>query len=1031
MLVRCGVDLGKRRSRGGRIVCVLAALLWLAASATLFAQNPPGALHGHVSDPTGAVIPGAAVTATGQNGQSKTATSDNQGAYEIKGLQPGNYTVSTTAKGFTQPAAQNVSVAAGQSQQLDVGLQVQVQPEKIEVRDEATQVGVSPTENATAIVIQGKDLEALPDDPDELQQDLEALAGPSVGPNGGQIYIDGFTGGQLPPKSSIREIRINQNPFSAEYDKLGYGRIEIFTKPGTDKFHGQFMMHGNDSAFNSSNPFLHNVPPYHSELYSASVGGPLSKKTSFFFTFEGRNINDSSIINATILDPNFNPVQFTEGIPNPRSRYNISPRFDYQVSKNNTLTARYQFVHSADTNNGVGQFSLASQAYNTSEDEHTLQISDTQVLSSTVVNETRFQYVRDNSSQAVTSFAPTVSVLGAFTNGGNAGGNPSDHENRYELQNYTSMVHGNHVIKFGGRLRGVTDSNSTNANFNGVFTFPSVAAYQTTVIGLSQGLTPAQSRAACQLTSLNPTLDCGASQFSIISGTPLADVGQLDVGLYGQDDWRARPNLTLSFGLRFETQNNIHDHGDWAPRVSAAWGLGRKNSTPKTVLRAGFGMFYDRFSSTQVLQAERLNGATQQATLVTNPDFYPNIPSLPIPGATVSPTIYQVSPTLRAPTTLQTAASVEQQVTRRATLAVTYLYARGDHQIFLRNINAPLPGTFDPSDPNSGVRPLGGTSNIYQYESEGIFRQNELIVNMRVSAGTHLSLFGYYALNYANSDLGTGGGIGGSGGGGGGAGAGGPGGGGAAFGVGGGSANFLSNQYDPMADYGRAAFDQRHRVFIGGTISFPYAFRLSPFMLISSGQPFNITTGQDINGDSIFNDRPVLASAVTCPTNTPQGSSLICTPLGTFNTAATSGTIPVNYGTGPTLFTLNLRLSKTFGFGRETKNNGGEVGLGGGGPGGRGGRGGGPPGGGLGGRGLSGGGGPGGGGFFGMGGSTDRRYNLTLGVSARNVLNRVNLSAPVGDLSSPLFGQSNALAGGPYSSAGASRRIDLQVVFSF
>ncbi len=150
------------------------------------------------------------------------------------------------------------------------------------------------------LVIKGKDLEALSDDPDELQQELEALAGPSAGPNGGQIYIDGFTAGQLPPKSSIREIRINQNPFSAEYDKLGYGRIEIFTKPGTDQFHGQFMLDGNSSAFDALSPFAQNQPSFHSELFSGNVSGPLSKKASFFFTAQLRQINDSNIVNAVV-----------------------------------------------------------------------------------------------------------------------------------------------------------------------------------------------------------------------------------------------------------------------------------------------------------------------------------------------------------------------------------------------------------------------------------------------------------------------------------------------------------------------------------------------------------------------------------------------------------------------------------------------------------------------------------------------------------------------------------------------------------
>ncbi len=111
---------------------------------------------------------------------------------------------------------------------------------------------------------------------------------------------------------------------------------------------------------------------------------------------------------------------------------------------------------------------------------------------------------------------------------------------------------------------------------------------------------------------------CGASQFSIITGQPRSDVTLVDAGLYGQDDWRIRPNMTLSYGLRFETQNDIHDHGDFAPRISFAWGLGGggKKAAPKTVLRAGFGMFYDRFPYNLVLQAERLNGFTQQQTIV-------------------------------------------------------------------------------------------------------------------------------------------------------------------------------------------------------------------------------------------------------------------------------------------------------------------------------------------------------------------------------------------------------------------------------
>jgi hypothetical protein len=976
-------------------------LAWLAFIGCAVAQGTPGTIRGRVTDPSGAVVPNANVTAVGTKGNKASAVTDSRGAYEINNLAPGSYTVNTTAKGFAISTEQNVTVPAGQVQQFDIALEIEVQHEKLDVQDQTTSVNTSASDNASSIVLKGEDLDALPDDPDELQQDLEALAGPSAGPNGGQIYIDGFTGGQLPPKSSIREIRINQNPFSSEYDKLGYGRIEIFTKPGTDKYHGDLFVDGNDSAFNSLNPFTPDVPPYHSELFHGSIGGPISKKASFFFNAEGRQINDSNVVNATILSPSGVPTQFLDAIPNPRTRLNIGPRVDYQISKNNTLTVRYQFFHETEDNEGIGEFSLPSQAFNTSEDEHTLQISDTQVLSSSVINETKFQFNRDNTTQITQNFGPTISVLGAFTGGGNQQGSPVEHENRYELQNNTSVAHGTHFIKFGTRLRGTTDSVTSDENFNGAFTFPSITAYQNFVVNGNRcpaGLLP-----------------CGATQFSQTRGQPLVSVGVVDAGIYGQDDWRIRPNVTFSYGLRFETQNEIHDRGDWAPRLSVAWGLGHSsNPSPKTVLRAGFGIFYDRFSYNLVQQAERLDGITQQQFIVTNPTFYVNnIPTSFEAAGQTSPTVYRISPTLRAPMIMQSAASIERQITKAATVAVTYLNSDGEHQLFLRNSNAPLPGTY--VGPGTGVRPFGGTENIYQYESEGVFRQNQLIANARISAGTRVSLFGYYTLNYANSDLGAGAGSGG----------------GAGFFSGGATAtpNFLTNQYNPMADYGRAAFGVRHRVFLGGTVAMPYALRLSPFMLISSGMPYDLTLGQDLNGDSIFNDRPALASTAVCPAKTTTALNTVCTPLGTYDIAPVAGQtlVPVNSQTGPALFTLNLRLSKTFGFGRETKGGGSSGGPHYGGGGGHGG----PPGGGLGPGGLSGAGR--GGGMAGImgGASTGRRYNLTFSVSARNVLNRVNLGPPIGDLSSPFFAQSIALAGGPYSSSGASRRIDLQASFSF
>ncbi len=937
-----------------------------------FAQAS-GSLHGRVTDPSGAVIPGAKISVQG-NGQNVAVQSDAAGAYHVQGLAAGKYTVSAGAKGFNS-FTKAVTIAAGQDQELDPALEIAVEEQQVTVQEEGTKVDVSPDNNVSAVVLKGKDLDALSDDPDELQSELQALAGPAAGPNGGQIYIDGFTGGQLPPKSSIREIRINQNPFSAQYDRLGYGRIEIFTKPGTDQYHGQFFFNDNNSIFNSRNPFVAQEPDYHSEQFEGNVGGPLSKKASFFFNVERRNINDLAAVNAQVLDPNFNFTPFTLAIANPRTRTELGPRIDYQLAQNNTLTARYHYEGAHEKNNGIGQFSLPSLGYNLNSSEHTLQVSDTQVVSAKIVNETRFEYQRSTNDQIAQNFQPETIVQGAFVSGGNPVGNNSAAQDHYELQNYTSISLSKHFVKFGGRLRTTAEAENADRNFNGTFTFNSLRAYQITEQGLQQGMTPAQIRAA----------GGGADQFSIIAGQPRLSNTAVDVGLYAEDDWRMRPNMTLSYGLRYETQNDIHDRADIAPRFSFAWGIdGGKNASPKTVLRLGYGIFYDRFGQNLVMQAEQLNGVNQQQFVVQSPDFYPNVPPpSSLAGAQILPTTYQISSHLKAPYSMQTAVAIERQITRIANMSVTYLNSRGVHQLFSDNINAPLPGTYNPASPGSGVRPYGNIGNLYQYQSEGIFKQNQLIANFNVRAGTMLSLFGFYTMNNIHTNTN-------------------------------GASSFPYNQYDLSEDFGRAPYDIHHRLFLGGTMALPYAFRISPFMVANSGQPFNITIGKDVNGDSIFNDRPAFATDLSRP-------SVVVTSLGAFDTRPIAGQtiIPVNYGTGPAQVTLNLRLSKSFGFGKET---GGPKKSGGGG---RGEHGGGPGAGGL------WGGGGGGRGPFGMGNASDRRYNLTFSISARNLLNHVNQGTPVGNLSSPLFGRSNSLAGGPFSTSSANRRVDLQVMFSF
>jgi Carboxypeptidase regulatory-like domain len=952
-----------QRFAAGLRLALAFLFMGIFTATSLLALPATGSLHGAVTDPSGARVVKATIALQAEGGTTSTVLSGPDGTYSFPQLAPGTYTVTVTAPGLALAQAQSVTIEAGRATLQNLALNIAIDQQQVTVTEQGTGLDTSPDNNSSAIVIKGKDLDALSDDPDELQDELNALAGPAAGPNGGQIYIDGFTGGQLPPKSSIREIRINQNPFSAEYDKLGYGRIEILTKPGTDHLHGMIMASGNDSAFNSLNPFVTSEPPYYSTFFLGNVSGSLSKSSSWFVSGFRRDNNANSIINAQLLDPTGGTYNYSAAVSNPQSRLDLSPRFDFQITPGNTLSVRYMYDRQKSSNNGVSQFALQTQGYDTLNQENTLQVSDTQILSARLVNETRFEYIRDRDNQTPLFTTPTITVQGAFTGGGNNEGAIRDAQDHYELQNYTSAALGVHSVRFGGRLRLVRDANDSTAGFNGSYTYASLDSY-----------------AAGQ-----------PSQYQVTVGTPAARVVLFDAGLFFQDDWRVRPNFTLSYGLRYEGQNRISDHADFGPRFSFAWAVNGGGKPATTVIRGGYGWFFDRFQSTNVLQSIRQNGINQQQYVVKNPA--PGVTALPVGSLAASeaaPTTYSIAPNLTAPINMQAAIGIEHRFGKNITVASTYINSRGLHQLYSDNINAFLPGTYDLTT-GTGVRPNGKNENLYQFQSGGIYHQNQLITNFNVRE-RKLSLFGFYVVNFAKADTS-------------------------------GATYFPSNQFDPRADYGRSTFDVRQRFLLGGNYSAPLGISISPFLVLNTGTPFNITVGQDLNGDNQFNDRPSFATSSSTDVMNTKYGSFDLSPSG----EATR--IPYNFVTGPGQFSTNLRISKSIGIGPRTEraSGGGFNGPPPGGGGGRGPGGGGPPGGGLGPGGLS----SSGGRPPMLDQQISRRYSLNFTAMGRNIFNNVNLAAPVGVLESPLFGKSNALAGGFFSSPSSNRSIDLQVSFNF
>ncbi len=957
------------------------AAVLVVVTGAAWAQVGTSSLRGTATDPSGAAVPAATVTASGPNNVVKVATTNEQGMYSIVGLPAAKYTVRVLANGFNVFES-SVDLTAGAAVTVNASLTVVTEKQTVTVTDQL-HVDVDPSNNASQLVLKAADLDVLSDNPDDLQQDLQALAGPSVGPNGGQIYIDGFTGGRLPPKESIREIRINQNPFSSEYDKLGYGRIEIFTKPGTDKYHGNAFYTFGDDEFNSRNPLAPEKVPYEENFWGGNFSGPLGKKASFFIDFYRRALQDNAVISAVVLNPSFNIVPFSQAVVTPNNSTTISPRFDYQVSPNNTLVTRYTYTKTSQDNQGVGTFSLPSVAYNNVTILQTAQATDTIVLGARAINETRLQYIKTANVQNGNQSVPATTVPQSFVSGGSSVGYNFTNTYQYEASNYTSITFPTHTLKVGARVRGSVIDDRDTTNYNGTFTFTTLPIYQQTVLLLNQGVAPAQIRA----------MGYGASQFSIEGGNPIASLSYYDLGIFAQDDWKLKPNFTLSLGLRYETQNEISDHADFAPRVGFAWGVGGGKAGPKTVIRGGSGFFYDRFTTALTLNTLHLNGINQQQYIVTNPDFYPTIPSLASLGANQSKlAIWQTDSSLHAPYVIQSAIGVDRQLPKNTTVSVTYAESHGVHELRARDINSPLPGTYNASVPGSGIRPYGNIGDIYQYEASGIFNQEQLITNFNTRFSAKVTAFGYFVYSDAHSNTD-------------------------------GATTFPANQYDESSEYGRAGFNSKFHTFVGGNWIGPLAIRLSPFISEATGKPFNITIGRDIYGDTLFTARPAFAVA---------GRPSINTPWGDFDPNPLPGEtiIPRNYGTGPSQISVNLRVSRTWGFGGESggrpAGGGGQGGPGGGSTFGRGGG----PGGGRGGGGRGG----GGGGRGGDAVNTGKRYNLTASISARNLFNHENFGTPIGSLSSPLFGISNTLAsGGPggSSSGAGNRRIEMRLLFTF
>jgi Carboxypeptidase regulatory-like domain len=948
--------------------CRITASLLVICSVAL---GQTAVIGGRVSDESGAVVPSAVVTLHGSRNLSKTTVSDPEGNYAFHDLQSGDYTLTASAPRLVtlQPVPVTLTSRYGR---VDLLLKVAAASEVLTVNDTTgPSVGTGANANASATRVTGADLQSLADDPGDLEADLQAIAGPATAPDGNEIFIDGFSGGQLPPKESIREVRVNANPFAPEFDKVGLGRIEIFTKPGADKYHGALNYNFGTDWWNTRNPYAMQKAPFLLNETQDNLSGPLGKRTSFTLDFALQSIENGSVINGIVLNPQtLVPTPFTNVFRSPQLETTIRPHLDYRLNDNNFLSFTYTFAHVNVDDAGIGGFDLTSRGYHLRNDFDTVQAIETSVLGS-AVNETHFQFSRWGYATGADTPGASINVLGAFNGGGAPTPYNRDIQTASELHNITSITRGAHLFRFGMRLRLLTDDSYWMQGFNGAFTFtgglapeldsnnqpvldpagqavmiqiPSIEEYRRTLLFQGMGYSPSQVRA----------LGGGASQFNITGGDPQTNANRFDAAEFAGDEWRLRPDLSLSLGLRFESQSNISDHFDAAPRVGVAWAPGGVGTgTGKTVIRAGFGMFYTRFSLADYVTALRYNGIVQQQYVVTDPNFYPVLPPLPSLGTSSSlMSTQEIDAHLQSPRLMQSVVSVERQLRRETTLAVTYSNAHGTHLFRSEDINAPLPGTY--SGAGTGVYPYPENGPIFLITSSGLYNQNQLNFNLNSRIGKASSLYLTYVLNKSMSDTD-------------------------------GINTFPGNPYNFAGEYGPAFNDIRHRILFGGAINTKWNVRLNPLVTFQTGAPFDITTGGDPYGTTLFNARPGIATD-------PSEPGLIQTSYGLLDPNPVPGETILgrNSGRGPFQIQTNLRVTKSWVFGGIT-----------------------PPG----------------------SGFEKRKYDLSLAFSARNLLNHNNPGPIIGNILSPLFGQANESAGGP-SSEGISqtannRRLEMQLRFAF
>lgn len=824
-------------------------------------------LRGTVRDPSEAVIVGAVVTLDGGSGRALVTRTDGQGQYRFTGLQPARYTLTTTSDGFAVLVAP-VEVSPG-LQRFDLTLEVQFR-ETVEVRAS----GAAPAVDGTTTVLTREDLAALPGDPETLLRRLQEMLG-ADSPGDVSVFVDGLSQtGRLPPRRSIQSIRLRASGFAAELADPGRGRIEIVTAPGAAGLNGELSLDFNHSALNARNPLAPTRANVLSRTLSGYLGGPIVRERwGFSLGVDQWRRDTESVVNATVLGPDtLEPRPFTASLRVPRSTRNANLRTDYQSRNGQRLMVSFGYDEGESSNQGLdGGLDLPERAFSSSDINRDLSVAVASTGAKSWVNELR---VRINQSRDVSRAATrqlAIVVLDAFSGGGNQDSLFSEAAtDDAQLIDHVTVTRGRHTYKAGVDLVGDRHRAVDASDSGGTFLFgadierdadgaifynsdkqpipiPPIERYRRTLLGLP---------------------GYGPSQFSVVRGLSTVRFNRGRASWFAQDDWAVSARATLSYGIRHDLQSQVAGVGLLAPRLAVAW---VPDQAKRHTVRAGIGIFYQRVPADVPFNTLMYDGRRRERVIVDQPQFFGGEPAA-VTGSPDRQMIYVASDDLAAPRTVNSSVTYERQL-KATGVTATYTWARGERVLRNRNINAPVGGP-------SGPRPFPEQGPILQYESTGMSSLHELAATFRANPTTRLRLNVRYTLSSRRSDTE-------------------------------GPRSTPADSYDLASEFGPSDNDRRHRATLSASVTLPWKVAVDTFANLSSGRPFNVTTGSDNNGDSFFNDRPAFASS-----GEPDA---IVTALGTFDPTPDPGDriIPRNLGREGRQVRVDMRVSRAIPTGAE------------------------------------------------------------------------------------------------------------------